>query len=299
MSADVEEVAKRNGYTVDRRRIGPCPVCGAVRGGRRDPRPPVGLRAGGLAWWCVAHDGGGGPSAFGPIYADDRPAPVEKVVEYPPMGDVERLWGYCEPEADRSLVGRGIDVRGMAFLDAARGSPSFSPDWWPWQSWVTVPLYDVRGRMRSLHGRRVEYGALSKKGCNPQGFRIESLLMACPAAVEAMSGGERARLGLVCEGITDHLRMVTEVRRFHGDIVAAVWSGGSGSFKALDREWAESWVVMTDPDKQGDAYAAQALRALGGAARYRGAMDVCDTLNAGVGLQDMVKAAEWKVGGRL
>lgn len=110
---------------------------------------------------------------------------------------------------------------------------------------------------------------------------------------QAAMDGQKAKMGVICEGITDYLRMATEVRRCHGEQGIAVWGGIAGSFRALNQEWAEAWLICTDPDPAGDAYAKQALRSIGGALRYHGDSDVCETLSKGVTLPEIVKAAEW------
>lgn len=288
----VEHVARRSGFIVGRWGIAPCPKCSAAQRGRKDKRPPVCLRKGGMAWWCLVCGEGGYAQAFGDVVPGDALLPKPAPVTYPPTWDIERLWESAREPAHESLKARGIDVDGLAFLDLARGAPAWRPDWWPWTSWVTVPLWDHRGQMRSLHGRRVDNGERVKQGCLPRGFACEALLMADGLAVEAMAGGIRAAMGVVCEGVTDYLRMATEVRQKHADAGIAVWGGIAGSFRALKPEWAEAWVICTDPDAAGDAYAKQALRAVGGALRYRGAVDVCETLKL-TSLPEMVKASTW------
>lgn len=289
----VEDVARRNGYAVERRGIRPCPECGATARSRTDKRPPVELREGGLAWWCHAHSDGGRAGAFGRTAPEDvfkHPPPTEVI--YPDRNDVARLWDSAREPAHRCLVERGIDVDGLAFLDVARGAPMWRPKWWAWTSWATVPLYDQTGTLRSLHGRRVENGERVKRGCLPYGYSCEALMMADPAALEAMRGTP-VKLGVVCEGLTDYLRMVTEVRRHHDPFEVGVWGGISGSFRALKPEWAEEWLICTDPDAPGDGYAKQAMRALLSARRFRGEHDVCATLNAGGTLAGMVEASRW------
>lgn len=289
----VEHVARRAGYTVGRWGISPCPKCRAGQRGRRDTRPPVCIRKNGMAWWCLVCGEGGYAQAFGDTVPSDVLAPRPAPVTYPPTWDIERLWESATAPADESLKARGIDPEGLAFLDAARGAPAWRPNWWPWESWVTVPLWDYHGKMRSLHGRRVEGGKRVKQGCLPRGFSCEALLMADALAVAAMEGGQRAAMGVICEGVTDYLRMVTEVRRNHAEQGIAVWGGIAGSFRALKPEWAESWLICTDPDPAGDAYAKQVLRAIGGGLRYRGDVDVCETFAKGVSLPEMVRASKW------
>jgi len=288
----VGDVARRAGYTVSRRGIVPCPECGAVRRGRRDARPPVDLRDGGYAWWCHVHNDGGTAWAFGRPAPEDVFRPQDHAVTYPDPGDIARLWASAYGHAHDSLAARGIDVEGLAFLDVAKGPPTWRPKWWAWESWATVPLYDQTGALRSLHGRRVENGERVKRGCLPLGYSCEALLMADPAALEAMNGTPVV-FGIVCEGITDYMRMVTEVRRRADPFEIGVWGGISGSFRALKPEWAREWIVCTDPDAPGDAYAKQALRAVKSARRFRGEQDVCATLQGGMTLPKLIGAARW------
>ncbi len=289
----VEEVASRNGYRVHRGTIAPCPRCRVEQRSRREKRRfPVDLRDGGYAWWCHACQSGGTARDFGEPAPEDvyRKPPTE--VTYPDRRAIERLWDSAREPAHASLKDRGIDVDGLAFLDVARGAPMWRPKWWGWTSWVTVPLHDQTGEMRSLHGRRVENGERVKRGCLPFGFSCEALMMADPAALEAMRGTP-SPVGIVCEGLTDYLRMVTEVRRHNDPHEVAVWGGISGSFRALKPEWAGEWFICTDPDAPGDAYAKQAVRAVLSARRFTGKEDICATLNGGATLKDIMTASRW------
>jgi 5S rRNA maturation endonuclease (ribonuclease M5) len=67
---DLAELAARLGLTVGRGGFGPCPVCGAVRRGRGDPRPPLTIYKGG-GWGCLAgcHLGDGKSSTGGDAVA--------------------------------------------------------------------------------------------------------------------------------------------------------------------------------------------------------------------------------------
>ena len=96
--------------------------------------------------------------------------------------------------------------------------------------------------------------------------------MANGKAIKIMRGDPDQKLIglLVCEGITDFMRACSSA--LEEDISVAIVGGTSGSFKALSKMSIPKDLkifVATDPDKQGDDYAAQICEQLPGHILFR------------------------------
>lgn len=140
---------------------------------------------------------------------------------YPPVESVKALWGAGAPVGDDPavcawLVSRGLDLSQIELWNLARALPADSLPGWARvgrASWfesgyrVMIPLYDAQGRMRSLRAR-----SLSRtndiKEVAPSGFQVAGLVMACPLAVQALTGSgpyDVVQRFLIVEGGVDFL----------------------------------------------------------------------------------------------
>ena len=153
----------------------------------------------------------------------------------PPAVDVSSLWSACKPitleeEVASAWESRAITVAHVEDRDLARALPRSAhvPRWagfrgQPWSAWphrLIVPMYDERGRLRSLHSRAAQGQPGIPKGLSPAGYAVAGLVMADPLARLLLAGltsgdGEPAadlvrRCGLVvCEGVPDFLTWAT------------------------------------------------------------------------------------------
>jgi len=232
--------------------------------------------------WCERFLGLDGQP---PIY---RPEPQRSpALVYPPADELLQLWDeLCGPvTADRELRAwleqRCIDAELVAELDLARalppGAAGVSPRWagfeppedkpdQPWRSWaeagfrLLLPLYDVRGRMRSLIARTARPDA-QLKSVSPTGYDRSRLLLADGLGREVLERGRAPEaLGeaprvVIAEGETDLLGWATEPRPLGAIAVLGIVSGSWTAATAKRIPTHSTVVIATDADEAGDAYA--------------------------------------------
>lgn len=215
-----------------------------------------------------------------------RPAPVRREPEpervYPPVEDVDALWGCCWPllDAEVSPVGkvhafirsRALDPAMMQHRDVVRVlRPGFSPEWMPYQGHDThrlvVPMFDHHGRRRSLRFRSLT-SDVKVKALPPTGFNIGGLVMADPMAQSILTGdlGVGSTLWdgrvVVTEGEPDFwtwaandARWLAEVDRGETYAVFGIVAGSWTPAIAARIPTGTTVIIRTDHDEAGDKYA--------------------------------------------
>lgn len=197
---------------------------------------------------------------------DHVPPPDEPQRFPPPLEEVRALWDAsspvsAHPNAVEYLRGRGIDAQRLDDEQLARIAGDELPAWaGGWAGRLLVPLYDVRGSMRSLIARDVT-GTADRKSRAPKGYGRKELVMGCGRAVRLLRQPEAARV-VVCEGEIDFLVVATQ--RGDADESGALgFAAGSWSTSLAARIVAGSSVVIaTDSDDAGEKYAAKIIETL-------------------------------------
>jgi len=158
-------------------------------------------------------------------------------------------------------------------MDVARWCESSPGLQWceHWRRRIVLPLVDHHGQARSLLGR----GHKAKvKTLVPTGYSAQGLALASPAMSAALRTGASMGEVWITEGEIDFMTAL----RFR-DYVLGIRSGS----------WNERWsralagasvVVATDPDAQGDRYAAE----IGMGRRWRKDVDLNDWVSREGGL---------------
>jgi hypothetical protein len=178
------------------------------------------------------------------------------------------------------LASRGLDWGAVELWDVARALPpgAATPRWarHGGRSWaqtghrLLVPMFDVRGRMRSVRAWRVA-GEGGPKRLPPAGYRASELVMACPLGRRLLqtgqkppeAGGGPPRLAIV-EGEPDFLTWTT---RLAGgtDEATALWGVVSRSWSPGHAERVPDGThvaVLTHDDAAGERYARDIIASL-------------------------------------
>lgn len=218
---------------------------------------------------------------------------------YPPMFEVERLWDACGPvdlddEAAGYLGSRGITgVDWVSEHDVARALPAgyvgpswasiFGAQWSETGHRIIVPLFDYRGRMRSVLARSVEK-APRVKSAGTSGFQRRGLVMAGSYGREMLMHGQAKRWHFleqfrltIYEGEVDTIRGVSLAEdnllmdKFSPAACTAVLGIFSGSFSrdiASRVPSGSTVVIATDDDEAGDKYEAHIKATIGDRVQY-------------------------------
>lgn len=312
---DLATVAAQGGLTArGRNSWGPCPICHESRRGKEDRRGPLAFNA--RLWKCHA----GGCNAGGDAVAmaaalrygellgrgdsrwrelltelgGDTPTPLtqrravpaqrepEPEPTYPPVEDVDALWGCCWPllDGEVSPVGqvhafirsRALDPAMLQHRDVVRVlRPGFTPEWMPHLGHTThrlvVPMFDHTGRRRSLRFRSLSRD-VKVKALPPTGFNIGGLVMADPMAQSLLTGdlGVGSTLWdnriVVTEGEPDFWTWAANDARWFAEAdtgrTYAVFGIVAGSWTPAiaDRiPTGTTVIIRTDHDEAGDKYA--------------------------------------------
>lgn len=231
----------------------------------------------------------------------NRPANV--LASRPPIDELKELWGKTKTLEEALQDKAGWSDPLVDWLFERKFSPALLdrskcvrilanplehryPKWWPhkWASAyrVAAPVFEPDGTFASIHCRDITESKQFKDGAPvrrpipktrwPMGYEAGGLLMANGKAIKIMRGDpDKKLIGLlVCEGITDFMRACSSA--LEEDISVAIVGGTSGSFKALSKMSIPKDLkifVATDPDKQGDDYAAQICEQLPGHILFR------------------------------
>lgn len=196
---------------------------------------------------------------------------------YPPEAEVSELWTISgavnlDADASRTLAFRRIDPDAATRLDAVRVLDPRThwtrlPGWarYRGQFWTAtghrllVPVFDPRGRMRSVRAWRVVDGS-SPKRLPPAGHLAAGLVMANPMAAAWLRREVCPVRLYVVEGEPDWL--CASVTFGVGDAVVGIGSG-SWTRDFADRVPRETEVIVsTHADDAGDKYAAHVLETL-------------------------------------
>ena len=232
------------------------------------------------------------PDHLRPVRPGTIPPPPPP--DYPRRELVDWLWNHTDSVVNDDgalcwLYGRGIDPEKVSRFGLARIMPTFPrwPDEMPkvlaWGTWgrapekglrLTVPLYDIRGDVRSLIFRRVyetSREAPPSKSLSLKGERA-GLVMANRAALALLRCKERPALWegsrleiVIVEGEPDFLTAATE--EMPGDTLRAVFGICSGSWRHSHASMLPKGVdviVATDSNETGDGYAQQIMATIEG-----------------------------------
>lgn len=181
-------------------------------------------------------------------------------------------------------------------IRAVKGAPRL-PSWarWRGRSWVDagyrilIPLYDCRGRVRSVRARHIA-GANrpsgAPKGVSPAGRSVAGLVFSNGWGAEALAGRHSPHSVYLVEGGTDCLAASIasdplERRAIYG-VISGGWTPEHGARLAAMCSDATRITIDTDPDPAGDTYAdriAETIPAAVDVRRHRDPRgDLCDRL---------------------
>lgn len=190
--------------------------------------------------------------------------------DYPPLPEVEALWGLAgsvaaDPVAGGHLVGRGLDARLVESLGLARAIPAGAtvPTWarYRGKAWsdsghrLLVPVVDAKGDVRSVRSWRVEGDAAAKR-LPPSGHKATGLALANGRARALLRAPASPKQIVVVEGEPDFLSAaITWPTRPILGVLSGTWSE---EFAARIPTGSEV-IVMTHNDRAGDRYAEQII----------------------------------------
>lgn len=204
------------------------------------------------------------PRALPPL---PEPAPER---DYPPAGDVFKLWTGCGSVADDGassglLVSRRLDPVQVARLELAKvlAADANVPSWAsygqrPWTRSghrMIVPVFDAAGELRSVRAWKVEGDAPAKR-LPPTGHRATGLVLANARARKLLTDRSAPRRVVVCEGEPDAICWMLH----RPDL--AVFGIGSGSWSddfAKRIPIGSEVLVRTHNDQAGDKYASEII----------------------------------------
>ena len=267
---------------------------------------------------------GDAPAAEGPL-PEPRPLPrveVEAPRPYPEATRVAELLIYGSWKLDSTEGGRRwlaetiptwspdqeIPAHAARILPTRREivdrfGPSVNrataplPHWarWRGRDWigagyrVLLPLYDCRGRPRSVRARHVDGAARpggTPKGISPAGRSVSGLVFANAWGAETLAGRHHPHSVYIVEGGTDCLAATLasdplERRAIFG-VISGGWTPAHGARLAAMCSDATRITIDTDPDPAGDTYAdriAETIPAAIEVRRHRDPKgDLCDRL---------------------
>jgi hypothetical protein len=141
-----------------------------------------------------------------PAVKRERPPVQEK--GYPPQEEVQAFFAGCvdvhkDQRAARWIEGRGLDPG--TFKDwpsplarVLKVQTSGSPDCPPWADYwggagyrLIIPMYDYKGRLRSVRARNIE--GRDPKAVPPKGFTVKGLVMADYNGLDLLKTGKRPK----------------------------------------------------------------------------------------------------------
>ena len=249
--------------------------------------------------------------------ADGRPRPdrihlpePRQLPEAPWPDRVPEVWGDALPLHTDScavdmLTARGIDALRVERLNLARilpiRKPSQLPAWArfadhkPWQKTghrLLVRSFDANGALRSLRAWRVIDGDTPKR-LPPRGCRSAGLVLADRLAWHALLGSaperEQPSVLWVVEGEPDWMAATLAAPGGHG--VIGIGSGSWTEAIAEKARQVRTVMIGTHPDDAGDRYAAEVLKTVPRATRWRPPKDLDECRSELQGL--MGAAAKW------
>lgn len=202
-------------------------------------------------------------------------------VQYPPEAELVALYDKCRRLEDEPAALAYANLRGLgdvrALVRSCRALPANAelPAWAhvsgvPWNNSghrLLVPMYDYRGRFRTVIARSVVLDPARKSG-TPDGYGRRGCIMASPSARSMLAVG-RSRHPAVkglrfVEGEVDFLRAVGTDQKWVLGIVS-----GSFTRDVASRIPSGSHVELaTDNDAAGDRYAEQIRKTLGERCTY-------------------------------
>lgn len=241
---------------------------------------------------------GGAPLPPRPVAPPPAPRPAYTPPEKRETDRAARIWEQAErmaPELDAWCERRGLDAELVALFNLARlARPAdVAPGWCSEGRRVVAPVYDARGVLVSLKGRRIDGGGDDRKELPLYGHGLSARAFACPLARRMLAGDVEgldavATAGvLIVEGFPDYLTAAT----VWGDAtdapaVLGVWSGSLDTGDLLTRIPDGARVTVVPHNDAGTAYMRTAVQNLANrcdvwAAPYDTQRDLNDTLQHG------------------
>src|SRR5690606_5711944 len=208
-----------------------------------------------------------------------RPAlPPEPPRTYPPEAEVVELWAIAgpvnlDPDASRVLAWRSICPDAATRLDAVRVLDPRT-HWTRLPSWarhkgatwletghrMLVPMYDLRGRFRSLRAWRIEQRSDGRpKRLPPAGHRAAGLAIANAPALAWLRRELCPMRIVLTEGEPDTLTATTHYQDPVLGLLSGTWKAG-GFHRAVPRNC--EVLVATHNDEAGDKYAAEVIESV-------------------------------------
>lgn len=242
--------------------------------------PDVLLEAANLAGMHSVVDELRGKREYVPRDLPPKPAECEDT-EYPPTGEVERLWSEAAPldgdcSACSMAVRRRLDPERISALELAKALQpgSWAPQWasikpddesgrvikWSDCGYrVIVPVYDTRGVMRSVRAWQIDRDTGTKR-LPARGTRSKELVMANGTALDMLRGNAKPGRVVITEGEPDFLTVATQ---WESDAVLGLYSGSW--YKGFADKFPRGCDVFicTDHDTSGDKYAAKVIGDVG------------------------------------
>lgn len=186
----------------------------------------------------------------------------------PMLKEVQRMWAESTQAPEDLLAKRCL---GTPSMDLVRLAPEARPEWAEhWARRLVVPLYDVKGSMRSMVGRSMT-GTI--KTMVPTGFSTSGLCMLSPAVQAGIRLGVSLSELWICEGEIDYLTCC----RYHSEVMGIRNGSWSDDWRRAVEAICASVVVATDPDDAGDRYAAE----IGIGKRWRKDVDLNEWVSRG------------------
>lgn len=223
------------------------------------------------------------------------PLPASAPVRRPPPAELAALWAAgirpalatvsecaATREAAAYVASRHVNLGDLDLFEPelcrilpAPGAYAF-PAWWPsrWAAlwrWAVL-AYEPDGTVGSIHARAVGASGEAPKTRWPKGCDAGGLLFADSRGV-ALLRGQVADVDsvTVTEGLTDFVAASLWAHRtgLNRRAVLGIASGGARAFERV--RWPEgmTFYVATDPDKQGERYAAKVRAGLPAQAKVR------------------------------
>lgn len=203
----------------------------------------------------------------------NRPMPDEPEVgaerEYPPLAEVERMWGNARPVSEDAAARAMLELRGLQpGPDLARViSGDALPRWASWQrnTWIQsghriiMPMFDHLGAMRSLRAWQVDVNAATPKRLPATGHRSTGLVLANEAARRWLREPSGTIKLLIYEGEPDH---VCACQLYPSEAIVGVVAGSWTEEFSLRVPFGSEATIRTHTDDAGNGYAEKIAKTL-------------------------------------
>jgi hypothetical protein len=225
--------------------------------------------------------------AYAAAYRERQGEP-EPAPEYPPPGEVERLWSEAVRVTDDEAAAAYLDGRAIpAAMIASEGLLRVLQPGQPLPRWaryrgdqdaartwiesghrLLARVWDAAGELRSLRAWRITDDPTPKR-LPPAGYRAAGLVLANAAAREVLRGNWGPCRIIVAEGEPDHALWCTRT----SEPVIGILSGSWTPELAARIPFGSEVVVRTHVDTAGEKYARQVIDSLRGRVTLRRLVD--------------------------